>query len=67
MNVFTSLKVFSVALVGMLTLSRVARNLKMERGGAKDIFRPMYRKDVSTVPTNTKEKSKLTKPRAEII
>ena len=32
--------------------------------GGRGDFRQMYRQDVSNVPTNIKEKSKLTKPRA---
>ena len=34
--------------------------------GGRGNFRPIYREDVSNVPTNImKEKSKLTKPKAE--
>ena len=42
-----------------------SRNQEFENGKAREIFRPMYRQDVSNVPTNIiKVKSKLTKPRA---
>ena len=43
-----------------------SRTHEFGNGVAGEIFRPMHRQDVSNVPTNIiKEKSKLTKPRAE--
>ena len=43
-----------------------SRKQELENGGSREIFRPLHRQDVSNVPTNIiKEKSKLTKPRAE--
>ena len=41
--------------------SRVARSLKVRGQGD---FRQMYQQDVGNVPTNIKEKSQLTRPRA---
>ena len=41
-----------------------SRSQEFERLGVRGDFRQMYRQEVSNVPTNIKEKSKLTKPRA---
>ena len=41
-----------------------SRSQKFERGEGRGDFRQIYRQDVSYVPANIKENSKLTEPRA---